>query len=171
MPSKSPAGCDCRLTPKWGRLPQATLQGSSPGLSDWGSRGRQPGVSGWDWKPEVGRGRPIPRETLSREPPAPALYQLVRGKIVSSRCWSPPQGRKRPFTPQDAPSPRSSGRRLPLIFPIFVLEEQVELVAVETGRKPSERWRVGHSWGPGLERWGRVRGLEAGGEGHAYGRG
>lgn len=173
MPSESRAGCDCRLTPKWGRLPQATLQGSSPGLSRLGVAGASAWSFGVGLEARGGQGSPdSQRNLVERATCTPHTISWSAGKIVSSRCWSPPQGRKRPFTPQDAPSPRSSGR-LPLIFPIFFfffLEEQVELVAVETGRKPRERWRVGHDWGPGLERWGRVRGLEPGG-GHPYGRG
>lgn len=120
MPSESRAGCDCRLTPKWGRLPQATLQGSSPGLSRLGVAGASAWSFGVGLEARGGQGSPdSQRNLVERATCTPHTISWSAGKIVSSRCWSPPQGRKRPFTPQDAPSPRSSGRRLPLIFPIF----------------------------------------------------
>lgn len=153
------------FNPEVGQPSQATLQGNSPGRSDWGSRGRQRGVSGWDWKPRGGQGSPDSRALSKRATCTPQTISWSAGKIGSSDAGPRHREENGPSCPKMLPLPDQQEEKTAPHFSVF-WEEQVELVAVETGRKPRERWRVGHlERGPGLERWGRVREVGTWGKG------
>ena len=159
-PLRGPRGCDCRLTPKCGRFSQATMRGSAPSRSPREPRGRNRGASGWGWRPG-GKGRQIPKRTLSRGPLSLRRLQSVSTMAVSRGYQTQVLDRKRPCAPEMLLPPRISRKEIAPLFPALGRSKS-RLTRLKPARRPSgPRERVGRpplEHGPGKWGWCRGRG-------------